>query len=303
MFDLRSRCRPLPRNAASGRKTLGEPRSTGPRRRRLRHLGLLLSVWAAPASAQFAFLSTAAPRPEGAVKVQHKITTPFDGEPGESSAFDHATSVEYGLANAFSLVGQVRLQTPDPAGLFVPNSLPGLARQAPDFAGLDLEGKYRLLDPAERAVGLSARWGAQYTPGRGQRDLALESGMAFWRHFLEGRLTGQTEVSIRAVHTTRSEIADGEAPGSPLRAETGAELEIGAGLAFRIANRFYLTGEAAYREDFETGAGGDGSPFRAGPGFAYRGPAFGIAVGFRRQWEGGGPEIEQDLRVKISFKF
>lgn len=237
------------------------------------------------------------------MKVQHKITAPLDGKPGRSAAFDHAASVEYGLANAFSLVGQIRLQAPDSAGLFVPNSLPGLARYAPDFAGLDLEGKYRLLDTAEQPVGLSALWSAQYTPGRGQRDLALESGIAVWKHFLEGRLTWQTNVSVQAIHTARSEIAGGDTTGNRWRTETGVELEIGAGLAFRFANRWYLTGEAFYREDFEPAVGSSRFPFLAGPGFAYRGHALGIAVGFRRRVDGGGQKIEQDLRVKISFKF
>ncbi len=279
------------------------PRLTGSCRHRLPAVLVVLCAWAVPASAQFAFLSTAKPRPEGAMKVQHKMTAPFDEGPGESSAFDHAASVEYGLSNAFSLVGQIRLQTPDSAGPFVPDSLPGLAGYAPDFAGVDLQGKHLLLDAAQEVVGLSALWSARYTPGRGQRDLALESGIALWKHFLEGRLTWQTNVSAQASHATRSQAAEAGAGGDRLQTEMGVELEIGTGLAFRFADRWYLTGEAFYEEDFATGIGSGRFPLRAGPGFAYRRQAFGVAVGFRRQLNGGGQTVEQDLRVKVSFKF
>lgn len=301
MFRFPTRSRPARRSAAPRGETPPGPRFPG--RRRLAGPGLLLCLGAAPASAQFAFLSTAAPRPEGAVKVQHTITAPFDEGPGASSDFGHATSVEYGLGNAFSLVGQVRLQAPAPAGLSAPVSLPGVARYAPDFAGVDLRGKYRFLDPEEEVVGLSTLWSARYAPGRGRREVALESGVALWKHFRERRLTWQTNVSIQALRSTRSEVAAAGAAVARSRTETGVELEIGTGLAVRFADRWYLTGEAFYEDDLETGSGGERAAFRAGPGFAYRRSAFGIAVGFRRRLAGGGPEVEQDLRVKISLKF
>lgn len=144
---------------------------------------LLAAALCAPAAAQFSFITTAETRPAGSGQFQHEITNRSDKAHGDYSAFDQATSLEYGVTND--------LQSLDTAGLLVPGYLPGDERYAIDFAGVDFEGKYKFLNTAEDVIGLATFWEAEVTrldkhSGKGKRYLAVESGLALQKYFLEG---------------------------------------------------------------------------------------------------------------------
>lgn len=292
----------------------------------------------APAAAQFSFITTAETRPAGSGQFQHEITNRSDKEHGDYSAFDQATSIEYGVTNDLSLTGQVRFQSLDTAGLLVPGYLPGDEQYAIDFAGVDFEGKYKFLNTAEDVIGLATFWEAEVTrldkhSGKGKRYLAVESGLALQKYFLEGQLTWLANVSLQAVHATRGEIAELDADGNQMSAavtaagqpltllfpdsglcdeegdsffgslpacfewpnfpEMEVELKAGTGFSYRFVNNWYLGLEALYEEEYETEVGKERYSFFGGPVLAFEGRAWAVSFGFLRQLTGGGEKIDE----------
>lgn len=301
-------------------------------------LAIALCAPAAPAAAQFSFLTTAETRPQGSGQFLHEITNRSDKGHGDYSAFDQATSMEYGVTNDLSLTGQFRFQSLDTAGLLVPGYLPGDEQYAIDFAGVDFEGKYKFLNTAEHAVGLATFWEAEVTrldkhSGKSKRYLAVESGLALQKYFLEGQFTWLANVSLQAVHATRGEIAEVDGDGNQMRADVMAggrpltllfpdsglcdeegdsfygalpacfewpnfpemevELRAGTGFSYRFVNNWYLGLEGLYEEEYETEVGQERYSFFAGPGLHFEGRAWAVSVGYLRQLTGGGEKIDE----------
>ena len=183
--------------------------------------------FAAPgAFAQFSAVTSAETRPEGSGKLQQSFTRRADKGREEYTAWNMSTSVEYGLANNFTLGAALRTQSMETSGLVVPGYLPGDESYTLKFAGLDISGKHKFLNTAEDFVGLAAYWAGHYDTldkhsGLGKTVYALESGISVQKYFMEGQLTWVANGAVKAVHATRDEIAtvndDGEQVSAPIQ--------------------------------------------------------------------------------------
>ena len=296
-----------------------------------------LCLPATPAFAQFSFVTTAETRPAGSGQFQHEITNRSGKEHGDYSAIDQAASIEYGVTNNFSATGQIRFQSINTAGLLVPGYLPGDEQYAINVAGADFESKYKFLDTALDAIGLAMFFDTEVTrldkhSGKGKRYLALETGLALQKYFLEGQVTWLANMAIQGVHATRAEIAQLDADGNQVSADIMAngrpltllfpdsglcdeegesffgdhpacfewpnfpemelELKFGTGVSFRFVNNWYFSLEGLYEEEYETEVGKERYSFFAGPGLHFEGQAWAVSFGYLRQLTGGGELID-----------
>ncbi len=293
--------------------------------------GMALCFPAGTASAQFGAVTTAETRPEGSAKVSQSVQQrEGKAQHGDYVAYNWTTSAEYGLRNDVTLSGGIHMQSIDTAGLLVPGYVPGDEEYALQFYGLSIGGKFKFLNTAEHIVGLAAFWQGNYATldkhsGKDKEIWSLESGLAIEKYLMEGQLTWRGNLSVKALHTTRGEIAntfneDGsqrsadivlngqprtvyfegsgmceddescfEWPNFP---EMEIELKIATGLSYRFTNNWYVSAEALYEEEYETEVNRERHSFFIGPGLHYEGRHWAFSALYLRQLGGGGELID-----------
>lgn len=259
--------------------------------------------------------------PEGAWEGYQIFTRRDDKGEGKYTAIDSVTELEYGITSKFTVSGGIKAMTLDTSGLLIDGYLPEEKDSSWEFTGFEVAMKYNFLSPALDDFGLSGYWEFDYGTidphsAQDKTTISIESMLIAQKYFLEGQLIWAGNLGMEATYAKRDEI-DNLPPGFewPTDPEMEIEFQLGTGISYRFAPKWFVGLEAMYETEFETEVGQERWSVFVGPSIHYGGPQWWTTLTWFEQLEGGGELINDDddqhliektkneLRLKIGYNF
>jgi hypothetical protein len=270
----------------------------------------------------FGFVRGAETLPKGAWELYHWTTARFDKGIGEYSAVDTDTEVEYGVTDSFTASAAIETLSIDTSGIVIDGYLPG----AKDFvfhpSGVEASAKYNFLKPAADGIGLSTRFGLEYSwidphSGQDKDTVSAEVDLILQRYFLEGQLVLVGNLGLESTYADRHAISN-LPPGFdwPTDPEMELEIKIGTGLSYRFVPRWYAGVEVVYETEFETEVGQERWSVFIGPSLHYGSERWWATLAWFPQVSGGGEKYpgqtqdyhliektKHEIRLKLGLNF
>lgn len=289
---------------------------------------LLCSIFALPGLSSadenlLGYVAGAEVIPKGGWELYNITTLRDDKDKGEYRAFDNEIELEYGVSDSFNVFGGVELLSVDTSGLSIDGYLPGGEDVGPRLSGLELGAKLNLLRPAVAKVGLSLRFGLDYSwidrhSGEDKDTASFEVDLIAQKYLLDGQLVWVGNFGLETTYADRAEI-EGLPEGFewPTDPEMEVEIKIGTGLSYRFVPKWFLGGEILYETEFETEVGQERWSVFAGPSLHYGSAKWWATLTYLPQLEGGGEQYgdqpdtslhliektKQEIRLKLGFNF
>lgn len=281
--------------------------------------------WAASAGADenlFGYVRGAEPLPKGAWEVYNWTTLRSDKDIGHYRAYDTETEVEYGFTDRFTGTLGFNTLSIDTSRIRIDGYVPADEDYTLHLSGMELYGKYNFLSAAEHPLGLSMRFGLDYSrrdPHSGQ-DKTTASGdvdLILQAYGLEGQVVWVGNFGLESTYADRDEISNlppaFEWPTDP---EMELELKFGTGMSYRFLPNWFIGVEAVYETEFETEVGQERWTWFAGPSLHYGGERWWATFTWFPQLRGGGEQAEgqdhdlhliektrQEFRFKVGLNF
>lgn len=271
----------------------------------------------------FGYVRGAEVIPKGGWELYNTTTLRNDKGAGSYRAFDNVVEVEYGVSDRFNVSGGLQLLSVDTHDLSFDGYLPGNKDLGLRPSGVELTGKYNFLRPAADGIGLSARFGFDYSwidkhSGEDKDTVSVEFDLIAQKYFMDGQMIWVGNLGLEATYADRAEISD-LPPGFdwPTDPEMELELKAGTGLSYRFAPNWFIGVEALYETEFETEVGQERWSVFAGPTLHYGSSKWWATLTYLPQIRGGGEQYagqtdtdlhliektKQETRLKIGFNF
>jgi hypothetical protein len=246
-----------------------------------------------------------------------------DKDTGEYRAFDNEIELEYGVSDRFNVFGGVQFLSVDTNGLSIDGYLPGNEDIGPDLSGIELGAKLNLLRPAADGLGVSLRFGLDYSwidrhSGEDKDTLSFEVDAIAQKYLLDGQMVWVANLGVESTYADRAEIDDlPEGFDWPTDPEMEIELKVGTGLTYRFIPNWFVGGEVLYETEFETEVGQERWSVFAGPSLHYGSAKWWATLTYLPQIRGGGEtyadqpdddlhlieKTKQEVRLKLGFNF
>lgn len=275
-------------------------------------------IYAEPAraDADFGYVYTADVEERGETEVTLWATDRRGKGEGHYDAQDYRLEVEHGITDRFQASAYLNLQSHHIRGVDAE-----LERVDRDFAlsGLAAEFKYQLLNPEKNGVGLAfyaePAWSRiSKVKGEKSREFELELKAILQKNFAHDRLVWATNLTLEPEWEREHEEV---APGIVNRTtEKELAIELSTGLAYRIADKWWMGVEGRYHSVYPNwthGLNRENYAIYAGPTVHYDGGKFSVTATYQPQLFGapneGSSSLEVDdhekreFRVKLSYEF
>lgn len=286
--------------------------------------GAVMLALAIPASADenlLGYVKGAETLPEGTWEGYQIFTRRDDKGEGKYTAIDSVTELEYGVTNKFTVSAGIKAMTLDTNGILIEGYLPEEKDSSWEFTGFEIAMKYNFLSPALDDFGLSGYWEFDYGTvdphsAQDKKTISIESMLIAQKYFLEGQLIWAGNLGMEGTYAKRDEI-NNLPPGFewPTDPEMEIEFQLGTGLSYRFAPKWFVGLEAMYETEFETEVGQERWSVFAGPSLHYGGPKWWATLTWFEQLEGGGELVNEsddqhliektkhELRLKLGYNF
>jgi hypothetical protein len=186
------------------------------------------------------------------------------------------------------------MQSIDISGLLIDAYLPGDKKDGLALSGVEVSGKYNFLSPALDDFGLAGYSSLSYDwidphSGQDKDTLSADFALLAQKYYLEGQLIWMGNAGVEATYADRSPI-ENLPPGFewPTDPEMEIELQLGTGMSYRFAPKWFVGAELLYETEFETEVGQERWSIFAGPSLHYASPGYWFTFTWFPQLSGGG---------------